>query len=371
MNKEPTSPSLPHLVSNETLKKIKVFLDQVTPQLSSTFPYCLDLYKDGKIDENKAGVRISETAQQFDDLGLSGLLFYYKLYDHSMRVPHWHANAIEVGVVLTGKMKITIWDGLDKPKIFTVEKNGTWLIPQASLHALENVGDVELDFLVVYNSPDAADRDFVTAWAALPDTLLERSLGLLPDEITTLKKTTQNRLSSYDPESIPEDKIISDPFSGNFFAGKPLYESDLGSIRRIDVETNPAMKAMALQQTMLNPGTIREPHWYTAADTVLFVNKGTAFFTMMDDEGAVYNALINPGDLIFIPIGTFHTYVNVGTEVLEIYEAFNASKGLAEVTLLSGAKHFSAGTIAGATGLSKEAAEKILKKPLQNYMTSL
>jgi len=371
MNKPPILPDHSHTVSKETLQKIKQFLEQETKKLSPSFPYCLDLYKDGKIDENKAGIRYSETAQQFDDLGLSGLLFYYKLFDHSMRVPHWHANAIEVGVVLTGKMKITIWDGLNKPKIFTVEKNGTWLIPQASLHALENVGSDELDFFVVYNSPKAADRDFVTAWAALPDILLERSLGLLPDEITTLKKTTNNRLSSYDPESIPEERILTDPFAGNFFANKPLYESDLGSIRRVDADTNPAMESMALQQTMLKPGAIREPHWYTAADTVLFVNKGTAFFTMMDDEGTVFNALINPGDLIFIPIGTFHTYVNVSTDVLEIYEAFNASKQLAEVTLLSGAKHFSAGTLAGATGLTKHVAEKILKKPLQSYITSL
>ncbi|HUX79927.1 MAG TPA: cupin domain-containing protein [Alphaproteobacteria bacterium] len=371
MNKQPTLSDQSHVVSSETLQKIKLFLDQESKKLSSAFPYCLDLYKDGKIDENKAGVRYSETAQQFDDLGLSGLLFYYKLYDHSMRVPHWHANAIEVGVVLTGKMKITIWDGLNKPRVFTVEKNGTWLIPQASLHALENVGDVELDFIVVYNSPNAADRDFVTAWAALPDTLLERSLGLLPEEITALKKSTNNRLSSYDPESIPEERIIPDPFTGNFFAGKPLYESELGSIRRIDADTNPAMESMALQQTLLNPGAIREPHWYTTGDAVLFVNKGTAFFTMMNHEGTVYNVLINPGDLIFIPVGTFHTYVNVSTDVLEIYEAFNASKGLAEVTLLSGAKHFSAGTLAGATGLSKEVAEKILKLPVHDYMTSL
>jgi oxalate decarboxylase/phosphoglucose isomerase-like protein (cupin superfamily) len=364
-------PNQSQTVPKETLQKIKLFLDQETKKLSPQFPYCLDLYKNGKIDENKAGMRISETAQQFDNLGLCGLLFYYKLHDHSMRVPHWHANAIEVGVVLTGKMKITIWDGLEKPKVFTVEKNGTWLIPQAALHALENVGDSELDFLVVYNSPIAADRDFVTAWAALPDTLLERSLGLLPNEILTLKKTTQNRLSSYDAESIPEEKIIPSPFAGNFYANKALFESDLGTIRRIDVETNPVMESMALQQTMLNPGTIREPHWYTAGDAVLFVNKGTAFFTMMDHEGTVYNALINPGDLIYIPVGTFHTYVNVGTEILEIYEAFNASKGLSEVTLLSGAKHFSAGTLAGATGLNKDVAEKILKKPIQNYMTSL
>ena len=347
---------------------LQSFLDKESKQLSTEFPYRLNLFKNGHIDENKAGLRISEVAKQFGDLGLSGQLFYYKLFDHSMRVPHWHANAIEVGVVLNGKMKVTLWEGSGKPKIFTVEKNGTWLIPKAALHALENVGKEELNFIVTYNSPDAADRDFATAWAALPDDILSRSLGLSPDEVTTVKKSTVNRLSKEDPFSVPEEAIIPSSLAGNFSSVKPLYKSALGSIRRIDEKTNPAMQFMALQQTLLNPGTIREPHWYTGADTLLFVNKGKALFIMMNDEGKTYKALVNRGDLIFIPIGTFHTYVNVGSEILEIYESFNNSKELSEVSLLKGTQTFHPGTIASATGLELEAAEKILKKEGHNYM---
>ena len=137
--------------ATEISKEIKLFLERETKNLSHYFPYRLSLFENGILDKNQAGLRISETAQQFENLGLSGLLFYYQLYDHSMRVPHWHANAVEVGVVLNGKMKIVIWDGLGKPDIFTVEKNETWLIPQASVHALENVGDTELTFFVAYD----------------------------------------------------------------------------------------------------------------------------------------------------------------------------------------------------------------------------
>lgn len=357
-------------VTKNSSEAIKLFVAQETKQLSEQFPYRLNLFENGQVNKNRAGVRIAETAQQFDSLGLTGLLFYYKLFDHSMRVPHWHANADEVGVVLNGKMKITIWEGQGKPKIFTVEKNGTWLIPKASLHALENVGDTELEFIVAYNSSNAADRDFATAWAALPDQLLDRSLGLSADDIQTLKKTTNNRLSLSDPSSVPESAVISSPFSGNFSKVEPTYTSALGSIRRIDGKTTPAMQAMALQQTVMNPGSMREPHWYTGGDTLLFVTKGSAFFTMMDNEGKVYKTIIKPGDLVFIPIGTFHSYVNIANEALEVYEVFNASKGLSEVTLLSGAQQFSAGTLSSATGLSKAVTEKILKKTPQKYITA-
>lgn len=356
-------------LQTEVSEKVKRLLDQELKQLSPHFPYRLNLFKEGQIDKNAAGLRISETEQQFKNLGLTGLLFYYSLHNHAMRVPHWHANAAETGVVLNGKMKVTFWDGVEHPTVFTVEKNGTWFIPAATLHVLENVGGDELDFLVAYagtNNP--ADRDFATAWAALPDSLLESSLGLSANEISTLKKTTVNRLSSYDPQAVPETAVISSPFSGNFSTVAPLYAGVLGSMKRIDTNTNPAMDNMALQQTILNPGAMREPHWYIAGDTLFFVKKGTAFFTMMDDEGKVHKAIIEPGDLIFIPVGTFHTYVNTGTEPLEVYEAFNASKELSEIPLLGGAQKFSAGILSSATGLSKESTTKILKKAPQDYV---
>lgn len=354
--------------TSETSEKIKKFMETEEKNLSSEFPYRLNLFKNGNIDKNKAGVRISETAKQFDDLGLPELLFYYKLYDNSMRVPHWHANATEVGVVLSGKMKITIWDGIGSARIFTVEKNGTWMIPQGTLHALENAGDEELDFIVAYNSGDAADRDFATAWAALPDSILEKSLGLGSQDIATLKKTTNNRLSLYDPASIPEKKDIPSDLSGNFDTVAPIVKNELGSIQRIDEKSNPAMKEMALQKTIINPSAMREPHWYIAGDTMLFVKKGKAYYTMMDNKGKVYSAVLTEGDLVFIPMGTFHAYVNIDNVPLEIYEAFNASKGLSEVTLVNGAKQFSPGTIASATGLSKKTVEKIFNQPTQNFI---
>ena len=60
-----------------------------------------------------------------------------------MRVPHWHSNAMEVGTVFEGKMRVTIWEGSGEPKIYTVEKNGTSISPKSKLHSLENVEYVE------------------------------------------------------------------------------------------------------------------------------------------------------------------------------------------------------------------------------------
>lgn len=362
---------------NIQAEKIKKFLDKEKAYLSKEFPFLLNLFKNGDTAKNKAGIRISETPQSFPIMEknpatpLSGLLFYYSLYDHAMRVPHWHANAVEMGFVLNGRMKITIWDGPGNASNFIVEKGGAWMIPKASVHCLENIGDDQLNFLVTYDSPYAEDRDFATAWAALPDTILEKSLELSPQDIADLKHTTKNRLSLYDPEAVPTLKEQPSPYSILLSAIDPIYSSPLGSIKRVDETNWPAMKFMAMNQTILKPASIREPHWYTSGDVLFFVNQGKAYFTLMDDNGNVYHSIIEKGDLIFIPVGTFHTYVNIGTEDLEIYESFNKSGPLREIGILDASQHFKPGTLSGATGISLEGIKKINKTERHVYMRSL
>ncbi len=349
---------------------IQTFLSSQKNQLSKTFPYRINLPKNGQINKNDAGIRIAEDAKQLSS-DTVGQVFYYDLYDHAMRVPHWHANTHEVGVVLEGKMRITIFEGKGESKVFTVEKNGTWSIPSASLHALENVGSTNLKFLVSYDVPNSADRDFATAWAALPDAMLEHSVGLTKDEIASVKKTTINRLSKYDPSATVENQDVKSPFSNNLSAVKPVIKNKLGSIRRVDFHNTPKMGNMTLQQSILKPGTMREPHWYIGGDDLLYVYKGTGFFTMMDDDGKVFNAMVKPGDLVFIPVGVFHSYLNTGPEDLEIYETFKQagkSKHVTEITLLSGAQHFDAATMSGALGISKESAQKMIQRHPQKYL---
>ena len=118
---------------------------------------------------------------------------------------------------------------------------------------------------------------------------------------------------------------------------------------------------MALQKTILAPGALRVPHWYTSGDVLLFVLKGVAYFTLMDDEGKVYHALVRRGDLISVPEGNFHGFLSVGAEEFEAYELFNQSEGANEISLMNGAQNFSAEVIQGATGVSKEAADKLKK----------
>lgn len=358
-------------------KRIQQFLDKESKKVTETSPFLLRLFKDGDKASNPAGLRISESVKQFSSLSkfpaeqLSGLLFYYQLYNEAQRVPHWHANAVEVGVVLNGKMKITIWEGAGKANEFTVPKGGAWMIPQGSIHCLENVSSEQLDFLVSYNSPNAEDRDFSTAWSALPEAILAKSLGLSSEELAAFKKNANNRLSLYDPGDVVMNKDIPSDYQKSFSNVKPLHESSLGVIRRLDDTNWKANQFMALQQSILNPGTIREPHWYRGSDAFLFVQQGSAYFNMMDGEGNVYNLMLAKGDLVFIPEGAFHTYVNVGSQPLEIYESFISSRPFSEVGIQGATTHFRPGIIAGAMGLKLNVIQKIPKTEEPVYLRAL
>jgi oxalate decarboxylase len=106
---------------------------------------------------------------------------------------------------------------------------------------------------------------------------------------------------------------------------------------------------------------MRTPHWNTAGNELLYVQDGVAFISMMDDDGKVYQRLVQRGDLISIPVGNFFGLINVGSKDLEIYEAIQTPDKFNEITLLGGAKQFNTDVIQGALNISKDSANKLLQ----------
>lgn len=371
-----TTISLMVLVSHSTLAdtpknmaKVMQFIEQQKKQLSPEFPYRINLFTQGQINKNNFGTRIAENASQFPSDNF-GQLFYYNLLEQGMRVPHWHANAVEVGTVLTGKMRVTIWEGKGEKQVFTVNENNTWIIPQAALHSLENIGQKELTFILAYNAPKTADVQFEQAWSTLPTAILAQATGLNEKEIQSIKDSNVERLSGFDPGADTPSEELNSPYSSNFSSINAVYDSELGSIKRIDSTNNKNMKKMALQQTILKPGTLRLPHWYTAGDTFLYVAKGEGFFTMMDNEGKSYQVLIKPGDLVYLPVATFHSFLNIGKNNLEVYETFSMAEDINEISLLDGAQHLNKGAVSGAMGLNKAAVDRLMQQQPRSYMVS-
>jgi len=347
--------------------QVKEFLAKEAKALEGPFPYRMNIFTQGSIQKNSAGVRVSEEAKQIKANDF-GQVFYYELLPSAMRVPHWHANGNEVGTVTSGRMRVEIWEKDAKPSIYYVEQGQTWFIPKGKLHSLENAGSDQLKFIVVYDKPVTADRDFVTAWASLPDSVLAKSLGLAEADVASIKKTTFNKLSNFEQKIAPEAEYDPRGYKSDLNKIKPAFSSDVGSIVRLDQDINKNLGNIALQKTVLKPGAMRVPHWYLSGDLLLYVNSGIGYFTMMDDDGVVYQRLVRRGDLVSIPVGLFHGYINVGKGDLEVYEAFNNVDEKGEITLLSGSKQFNTDIIRATTGISQDAANKIMSQPPQGML---
>lgn len=347
--------------------QVKDFLAKEGKSLNGPFPYRMNIFTQGNVQKNSAGVRVSEEAKQIKGNNF-GQVFYYELLPSAMRVPHWHANGNEVGTVTNGRMRVEIWEKEGKPSIYYVEPGQTWYIPKGKLHSLENAGTDQLKFIVVYDNPVTADRDFVTAWASLSDAVLAKALGLPEVDVARIKKTTFNKLSNFEQKIQPETEYDPRGYKGDLNKIKPIFSSDQGTIVRLDKDVNRNLGKSALQKTVVKPGAMRVPHWYLSGDLLLYVNSGVGYFTMMDDDGVVYHRLVRRGDLVSVPVGQFNGYINVGKDDLEVYEAFNNLDEKGEITLMNGSKQFNADIIRGTTGISQDAADKLLSQQPQGML---
>jgi len=353
--------------------KIGNFLRSMRGKINNKCPYKMNLLKEGSINKNAAGLRVSENGNQIK--ANYGQLFYYDLVDNAMRVPHWHSDGDEIGLVLNGKIRVTIWNGIENEKqVFTSEKMGSWFIPRGTLHCLENLSTEKTSFLVCYNNPNCADRDFLDAWSSMPNEIISASTYLSKEETNIIiKQQLRNRLSKYEPTTHLSSKVnIYSPFSNNFNLTDPVYYTNLGEIKRIDPKNTVNMKNMAWQKTVLKPGSLRLPHWYTNANVILYVNKGSAFVSMLDSIGdgsleKSYNFTIGVGDVLAIPTGFFHCLLNIENEDLEFYEAF-MSGDTTEITLLGGIKSVSSDVAAGSLGLSVKQSEQMLKHTAPEFI---
>ena len=366
------------IITSENDNKIKNFLKK--NRSNKKCPYTMDLLKNGSKNLNSAGLRISELGSQIKED--YGQLFFYDLVDNSMRVPHWHSDGDEIGLVLNGKIRVTIWNGNKKEKhVFTAEEMGSWFIPKGTLHCLENFSIEKTRFLVSYNNPNAADRDFLDAWMSVPNEILSASTNLSDEEVTIIKKQQlRNRLSKYEPTThLASKKIINSPFSSNMNSLKPIYKTELGEIRRITNKNAPKMKNMAWQKTIIKPGSLRLPHWYTNVNVILYVHKGNAFVSLLNSIGdgvlkeKNYNFTINEGSIIALPAGFFHSILNISNDDLEYYEAMmsndlNETTNLNEITLLGGIQALSSDVASGALGISVEQATKLHNSKASEYI---
>lgn len=156
-------------------------------QISKTSPFKFKLNAiDPQIDVNGGTIALShkENFAPLDGIAL----FDLRLKKGGVREPHWHPNAAELDVAISGQAKMLVMAPDGSKEVFDVKKGDVVFIPQAYYHYIENSGDEELHFAVYFNHESPQDVGISGSIGAFSTDLLTTILQMKEDALKPLTK---------------------------------------------------------------------------------------------------------------------------------------------------------------------------------------
>jgi oxalate decarboxylase len=94
--------------------------------------------------------------------------FLLVLEPGAVREPHWHPNAWELDVPLSGRGKLGVANPDDTFSVQEILPGQIGFIPQGYAHYIENVGSEEMRWVVVFNTTYPDDIGLSTTFAGMP-----------------------------------------------------------------------------------------------------------------------------------------------------------------------------------------------------------
>ncbi len=266
---------------------------------------------------------------------LDGVTCYIaEIWDESMRLPHWHPNASELGYVVSGTIQIILWRSPGETSVFNVSEGGCWFIPQGSLHSLNNIGDEKATLLVGFSSDRPHDIDLPVAFNGIPAPV--RDAYTSPHE--DLKKwtgTTNNPLLGQFPvDPLLKTLMTGSPYKFDFAEVTPLFsDPQLGSVTWGIKDNWSVLENISILRAHLKPGTARDAIWYPDVATLYVVSKGQGQFHIVIADRTLQPFDVQLFDYIFVPTGILHTFINNSSEDFEVIAFFTKANPLPEVSL--------------------------------------
>lgn len=121
---------------------------------------------------------------------LKGLsIFWVNLDNDGIALPHWHPNADELAVVLSGKGKMSIVSPNNEVESCEFEQGDLLFFPRGYFHYIESIGEEKLQFLAIFNNELPEYMGIVSALSGIPEDALGNTFKV-PAE--TFKKFEKN-----------------------------------------------------------------------------------------------------------------------------------------------------------------------------------
>lgn len=263
-----------------------------------------------------------------------------ELWDESMRVPHWHPNASELGYVIAGTVQIIIWRSPGETAIFTVEAGMCWFIPQGSLHSLNNIGKNKAQLLVGFSSDTPQNIDLPVAYNGVP--IFLRDAYTSPhSELKNWHGVMANPLVSKFSPPPHTSKHSGSPYKFDFSQATPLFsEPNLGSVVWGIKDNWSILTQISILRGQLKPGIARDAIWYPDVGTLYVVAHGQGQFQIILPDTQSKPFAIKQYDYVFVPTGILHTFANNSSADLEMIAFFTKADPRPEVSLLVASNFF-------------------------------
>lgn len=309
------------------------------------------------------GSRTSATKSNFPILrGLS--LYRLVIAEGCFREPHWHANADELSYCLRGEALVTIFASGNVHSQFTIAAGEMFFVPSGSLHAIENTGSGEVEFVITFSHEEAEDFGLSGFAGCLTPAVLGNTWNLPGDVLAGVTQSAEDitfgRLTS--PPVIPESAHFAHPLKFAIESRAPLLSNAGGSAIVARRDTWPALRAQAMYSLRLQGIGMREPHWHPETAELGYVLAGHARMTVKSPGNAVETYELRPGDIYFIPRAYPHHIENLADTEMRFLIFFD-TPDVQDIGLTGGIPAFADRVIGPTLGLTENQTARIPRLP--------
>ena len=109
----------------------------------------------------------------------------------------------------------------------------------------------------------------------------------------------------------------------SLLAAESVHDSPLGSITRLTADSFPILNRMSIKRLVLEPGSIREPHWHANANELTYAVSGSLLVTVFDTADEFSSFTIDAGQMFHIDSGSLHHIENIGDTTAELIVVFS------------------------------------------------
>ncbi|QJU54880.1 cupin domain-containing protein [Herbiconiux sp. KACC 21604] len=243
----------------------------------------------------------------------------------SIREPHWHANADEIGYCLAGDVLVSILDNADVFSSFTISAGQMFTIGSGSLHHIENIGDGEAEIVVAFSHERPEDFSLHAAFGTMTDAVLGNTYDLESSAFAPLTRDTGSAdiVARSGPAVVPDTAGFGNPHKFDVEGQNPPLSYPFAHVKLARSQFWPALENLSMYSLTIEEEGMREPHWHPRTAEMGYVHKGRARMSVLDPDGTVDTYLLGPGDVYFIPKAYPHRIEVVGDDEIHFLIFFD------------------------------------------------